>query len=453
MCGIFGVSWVGAKKSVRTPLLPRTLTYMNQERGKDSFGSAFMPTIEEPSWKTMHTLGDPHDYLKVASFAEEQFTAEIMLGHCRAASGGTKTGTLCSVHPFRFGDIIGAHNGFISNWHDLKKECGEQSAEIDIDSKLLIWRLANLPLEDVFKELEGKIASWWVNLKEPDVFYLYSWNKELAISNDGFRPLVFSSDVDHIRQVGIDKDKITDLATESGQLLKVSPKRATSELVGKFPGKKASAIVYSSSNYTGEQYRLGYEEIYERYKNRSMFTSRARPEPETTGYFSNIRQLDGWSVVVDNDDEKAKARAIMEMIEALYNTDPVGQCWECKLLFRPKTKGGALLCPKCNKTGTFTSTNEVVIVTGWLANQLELEELEAFAEYLWDGEGTRTKGTRKDEVMNALEAVANFKSEAEAVETDKELAEIIKEENENNGEIAGDTGHLHAAMSQRMIGP
>ena len=455
MCGIFGVSWSGQSKKFKSPLAARMLTYMNQERGKDSVGIAFLDKVvdgEGEGWATYRSLGDPHLMLRGNPFDFKAFKSNVVLGHCRSASGGTAHGTLETVHPFRFGNIILAHNGFITNWRALLDNTGEDKNKIDIDSKLLAWRVANMPIEDVFKDLIGKIATWWVDVNEPNHIYMYTWKKELAATNDGDHPFIFSSDINHLLALGVPKDNVTNFDQDIGQLIRVDIDTANTEVIGEYPCKP-DTVVALPQRWSDDQ-RKTYLNIPNSHRRGFFRAGDDAPESDSVGIISTVGQLKAkWQVEGDGQEEKAKAS--WDILSAAFDGENIAQCWKCHTIFSPNKLAGGTVNWRCGCGGQATHSNEQekFVIVRWIADQMLLEELHSINEMFLCDKATLITGHRKRILVDILRAAVDDRIETSTPEKEAEKAmyeDKLLEELEDNGEIIVGRIVKNAVMSARQ---
>ncbi len=140
MCGILGS--IGTTPLTKR-ILPIIATYMN-DRGKDSWGVTDGVQI----------------YKSVGQIVEqfEEFDLESPIYHTRHSTVGAVS--YRNAHPFEFqaGErrVVGVHNGFVSNWSDLKKKY--QREALECDSENIFMHLAE---GQPVSEIEGWGAVVW----------------------------------------------------------------------------------------------------------------------------------------------------------------------------------------------------------------------------------------------------------------------------------------------------
>lgn len=127
MCGIYGWQWKpNALPSWETRyLLAGMLGYANEDRGKDSFG-----------W---YSLDHNVIYRAMGGITGDSTLAtrhENVICHTRHATVGAKT--VENSHPFSIGNIIGAHNGSVSNCDWLNKS---RNLSYEVDSQHIFHAL------------------------------------------------------------------------------------------------------------------------------------------------------------------------------------------------------------------------------------------------------------------------------------------------------------------------
>jgi len=186
MCGLVGfdVSKAGLAKEQRA-IMSAILSVANDGRGGDSWGYYNFHEIKRG-------LGD------LADHAIEMFRHSFVMAHTRKATQGTVSKE--NAHPFDIGNIIGAHNGVISNHHPLNSKYDRNCT---VDSQHIFHHLnEGKPLDDI----RGYGVIEWVQKTDTTrrVYLCKLQAGDLAIfgigkSKDNVRGIIWSSDNDHIK--------------------------------------------------------------------------------------------------------------------------------------------------------------------------------------------------------------------------------------------------------------
>ena len=163
ICGIFGaIAQPGKKINMGTM---RALTWANRERGTDSCG------FFRSDGKMNKHADDPAKVLLDTGVSKwlksSRDSAWFVAGHTRFATRGKVNRR--NSHPFRYGRIIGSHNG-MCNAPDKYK----------VDSEYLFW-LLNKARGDYNQALGDTGGYWGLSWFDGEDFYLMSHNGELAV--------------------------------------------------------------------------------------------------------------------------------------------------------------------------------------------------------------------------------------------------------------------------------
>lgn len=196
MCGIYGA--ISRRDGPKWDLSAiKALTWANRERGTHSLG------FFDSSGRTMKRADDPAKSLtfdKVRIWlTNSQGNAWAIGGHTRHATQGGITKQ--NAHPFKYGHIVGTHNGMV-----------DAPVQYTVDSEYLF----DLISERGHTGIEAVHGYWglaWLDRNE-DKFYLTKHNGSLAYCffNGVY---YYSSDKDHLASI-IDADPIE---LKEGQVL------------------------------------------------------------------------------------------------------------------------------------------------------------------------------------------------------------------------------------------
>lgn len=200
ICGIYGAVIVQSGKKWDLGII-RALTWANRERGTDSLG------FFDSSGKMTKGAGDPSTVLRkkrVKKWLKQSHdTGWFIAGHTRFATRGKVNRR--NSHPFRYGRIIGSHNGIC-----------DAPQKFQVDSEYLLYAI-NKARGDYQAGLEKIGGYWGLSWYDGEHFYLLSHSGEIAYEIiDGV--LYYSSSWLHLDScTGGDSDVL-----KEGQVIRVS---------------------------------------------------------------------------------------------------------------------------------------------------------------------------------------------------------------------------------------
>lgn len=192
MCGIFGWQWQQDKLPSRETRvrLATALGLFNDNRGGKSWGMAALPQI--PTAKGITRFRGLGHIAGEGSLLASYYS---VLAHTRAPTIGAVT--VENAHPYVFGNIVGAHNGVVSNWKELEDEFPERK-KFEVDSMHIF---ANLGEGKDLSNIDAWGAIEWMDDREPDRIYLCrissSGSLDIVQTKHG---VVWSSDGDHLKR-------------------------------------------------------------------------------------------------------------------------------------------------------------------------------------------------------------------------------------------------------------
>lgn len=180
MCGITGyitnadTRLSAASQETRRRLLDALLV-ANQDRGSQSTGIALIDAAGNS--RIIKDVTPAQSFINSRKYRHEiKQPHYIAIGHTRLATVGKVTQD--NAHPFHIGEIVGAHNGQVSNYLEVSKK-------LDVDSQAIFTLLNKHKnrYKKALKKLSGQFAvSWTYLLDEPPALYLVRDGNPLSIA-------------------------------------------------------------------------------------------------------------------------------------------------------------------------------------------------------------------------------------------------------------------------------
>lgn len=165
-CGIVGFSG-------KSPLNPDKILYLMQQnswkRGRDATG------FYSPETGVKKDAKVPEEFLIHNSIP----LAHSFIGHVRAGTSGSKGKS--GAHPFEFTNIVGVHNGTLTNQYSMMRNRGIENGPYSVDSEMLYKLLDDNSEEDkivysTLSEFDGAAALLFQDKRNTKVLYAYRNN-------------------------------------------------------------------------------------------------------------------------------------------------------------------------------------------------------------------------------------------------------------------------------------
>jgi predicted glutamine amidotransferase len=197
MCGLVGIA---GKLEFKDEHFIKHLLYLDMWRGKDSTGLASYRN--DGTAKLAKIASHPIDLFDTIRFKDtlNGNQSRAFIGHNRAATKGQVNAV--NAHPFIFGNIIGAHNGTLTqaSHNALQNELGEK---YDVDSQAIFACIAAKGLKKTVSLLQGAWALTFVDTeagtlnilknKERPLWYAYNEDRNKVIWASEFEFINYAS--------------------------------------------------------------------------------------------------------------------------------------------------------------------------------------------------------------------------------------------------------------------
>lgn len=191
MCGLYGyitkkgVTLTPKQKETREGII-KGLALCMQERGTHSTGIAGLHGHNEVVIdKKAETASD---FIKRTEFKNLlSKNNRIVIGHTRYATVGARIDS--NSHPFEIGNIIGCHNGRVTDYAKVYPEA-------TVDSEAIFYTLDkhNNNVQKTFKKLRGAFAVTWMNKNDMEnLFFMVNGNPLYLIKIDELNTYFYCS--------------------------------------------------------------------------------------------------------------------------------------------------------------------------------------------------------------------------------------------------------------------
>ena len=177
MCGIFGSITkrdfpLSKKQAEKRSSIITGLALAMQSRGTNSTGIA---GINRQFYSIYKDAIPAHKFIETKGFREVlDANYNIIIGHTRLATTGEVNKK--NSHPFKYGNIIGVHNGHVSNYIHI-------NYNLEVDSEAIFYLLDKYKgdYKKAFLELYGDFAIAWFDVDKPDKLHLVVDNNPLYL--------------------------------------------------------------------------------------------------------------------------------------------------------------------------------------------------------------------------------------------------------------------------------
>jgi glucosamine 6-phosphate synthetase-like amidotransferase/phosphosugar isomerase protein len=202
MCGLYGV--ITKNQSKKNINAVKGLGVLMESRGDHSTGIC---TLRGTSYQIDKDTKPASEFFINRDINTKSW---CIIGHTRYATIGEKTQE--NAHPFVYGDIVGSHNGSVTNYKDI--------GDFNVDSQAIFYLLDkyNNNYNKAFKELRGSMAVTWSNRKK---LYILKHNNPIFLAQTD-SSIFWCSEYDALLAVMLSIGQNVEITTlDDGQLLAI----------------------------------------------------------------------------------------------------------------------------------------------------------------------------------------------------------------------------------------
>jgi glucosamine 6-phosphate synthetase-like amidotransferase/phosphosugar isomerase protein len=212
MCGIYGIAksptpYTEGQFNIVKKVL-REIAIDSETRGSHSSGIARVgsSTRIHKSLLPSSKFVDTKEYNEsVKSLKDDSF---ILLGHTRFATEGAVVKS--NAHPFRVGDVVGAHNGCVYNIKEMQTKLDKQCP---VDSQLIFKAINdNDNIQDAIKNFDSDFALSFVKTNPMILYLCRESNRPLYVAYiPSLKTLFYASESDFLEDALIMNNIETDV--------------------------------------------------------------------------------------------------------------------------------------------------------------------------------------------------------------------------------------------------
>jgi len=211
MCGIYGIAksptpYTNQQLKTAKKVL-REMAIDSESRGAHSSGIAKVGAntrIYKSLLPSSKFVDSSNYHEAVKSLATDSY---ILLGHTRFATEGAIV--KANAHPFRVGDVVGAHNGCVYNISEMQSKLDKQCP---VDSQLIFKSINdNDNIEDAVKNFDADFALSFVKKNPMKLYLCRENNRPLYVAYVPAMKTLFYASEDSFIEDAMVKAGITDV--------------------------------------------------------------------------------------------------------------------------------------------------------------------------------------------------------------------------------------------------
>lgn len=172
ICRLFGISYGDkGQEEIPTSEIAATLFYLLVKGGPHAYGwMSYNEDRDEINWAKTPGRADSNEAMDW--FADEiDNEARWFVGHTRYATDGDPSDNR-NNHPIWHGEVVGVHNGVLSDWEPILAETGREDEGAEVDSEAIFAAVEKWGTVEGLKKIRGSAVTLFSRLSAPDVVCL-----------------------------------------------------------------------------------------------------------------------------------------------------------------------------------------------------------------------------------------------------------------------------------------
>ena len=200
MCRIWGISYRDTEEDLTPSQIGAILFPALVRQGPHAYGWAQWVPGDGVSWEKFPGRCDTEDALETILTGVSD-DAYWVIGHTRWATTGDPKDCR-NNHPIPHGDIVGVHNGVLSNYDKILKVTGREDPKTEVDSEAIFAAVNKWGHVKGLRKIDGSMVTVYTNLTDPETVYIgRSTGRQLTIGWTDRGNMIWASEKEALLQL------------------------------------------------------------------------------------------------------------------------------------------------------------------------------------------------------------------------------------------------------------
>jgi predicted glutamine amidotransferase len=207
MCRIWGISYNENEEDLSTAQIAAILFPALVRQGPHAYGWAQWvpnkdtdPTKPDVTWAKFPGRCDTNSALEniLKNVSDDAYW---VIGHTRWATNGDPA-DVRNNHPIPHGDIVGVHNGVLTNFEEILDVTGREDPKTEVDSEAIFAAVNKWGHIKGLRKIKGAMVAVYSRITEPDTIYIArSTGRQLTLGWTDRGNLIWASDKEALLQL------------------------------------------------------------------------------------------------------------------------------------------------------------------------------------------------------------------------------------------------------------